>query len=476
VHCWIILAEYRTQIVVGGIAAVFIAISIAAAALYLPTVNLNGLGSSTSSSFSSTISTVSAPVTIYVNNTITQNSGSISTSTFGQTASSTTQTVTVTVTDISNGTATTVYETVTVASSGTCPPYGGSGTPTYCVPVMISNSQTSSIASGTQIMLRVDWESFTSYLAPNVGNVIFTNASGGPLYAWCESSCANSQPISNIWIKDDAIIPPSGQQEIFMYIFPVSQIQYNSFGYWGAFPIITATYGQYDNGPKVFDFYNNFNGTSLCGCLTPIPVLGSSSGGSANYSVSNGLTIAATGGPGGAGYGYHVYLNTPESYSAIDSNVVATNLPNSASSGDAFRYDAMDLTPPATSYLDNGFYSSYSSLDLLCGCGNSFSIHLDDASSGNGSTITTGSFQSWIGVNSLVWSSTGSQYANYMEIQQLRGTDSTLAFAPTYADITFINGLSSQSYMTFHWMRTRNVPPNDVMPTASFGAIFSYQP
>ncbi|HXQ92305.1 MAG TPA: hypothetical protein VN739_04815, partial [Nitrososphaerales archaeon] len=342
------MAEYRRQIAVGGIAAVLLAISIALAVIYVPTLNLQSATISASISSTTNSTSSSSAVTIHVNRTTTSNNGPTSSS--EQTRSSKTQTVTVTVTR--NGTVTTVYRngtttvyqnntettTVTVTSifigsstvSNACPPYGGSGTPLYCIPMMISNTQLSPIASGTQIMLRVDWASFSSYLAPNVGNVVFADASGNPVYAWCESSCTNTQPISNFWIKDDAAIPPAGQQGIFMYIFPISQIQYSSTGYWGAFPIITATYGQYDNGPKVFDFYNNFNGTALCSCLTAVPFLGGLySGGSANYSVSNGLTITAIGAPSGAGFGYHIYLNTPESFTAIDSNVVATDLPTS---------------------------------------------------------------------------------------------------------------------------------------------------
>jgi len=496
------LAEYRRQIVSGGIVAILLAISIGLAVIYVPTLNLNGTSTSTSSSPPTTTSANSSSstgVTIYLNKSTT--SGSSITRESRTSTHSPTETVTVT----RNGTVTTVYrngtetiyqnntetttvtntqiETVTVtfisssntSSGAMCPRFEGPGSPSYCVPITLSNSQLSPVPPGTQLMLRIDWQSFESYLASNVGNVIFTDSSGVPVYAWCESSCSSSQPVSNVWVKDDAAISAAGQQEIFMYIFPTSQIQYSSSGFWGAFPILTGTYGQYDNGPKVFDFYNNFNGSALCNCLTAVPFLGGQfSGGQANYSVGNGLTITATGAPSGAGFGYHIYLNKAESYSAIDSNLVATDLPTSVSLEAAYRYNAMDLVPPATSYLDNGFKSSYSSLDLLCGCGSSLSIHLDNGPGENGSTVASGSFQSWIGVQSIVWPSAGSQFANSMEIQQVRGSDSTLSFAPTYADIAFINGLPSQHYMTFHWMRTRNTPPNNVMPTDSLGSIYAY--
>ena len=184
--------------------------------------------------------------------------------------------------------------------------------------------------------------------------------------------------------------------------------------------------------------------------------------------------ITATGAPSGAGYGYHVYLNTPESYSAIDSNVVGTDLPTSVGSEAAYRYNSMDTNLPRTGYLDNGFYSSYSSLDFLCGCGNTLSIHLDQGSGENGSTVSNGSFVGWTGVGSMVWPSTGSEYANYNGVQQLKGTDSTLTYGQSYADIVFINGLPSSHYMTFNWMRTRNAPPDNVIPSVIFGSLLAY--
>ena len=506
------MAEYRRQIAAGGIAAVILAISIGIAVVFAP--SLSGLSDSSTSSISALSSITStsspSPVTIYLNKTTTTTANSASNA---ETKSSHSQTVTVTTTVYRNGTTiyrnqttvinkgttifrndtttvfvngtTTMIETVTstptsntttTGSSSACPAYQGTGTPSYCVPIMISNSKVAPVLAGTQIMLRADWASFASHLASNVGNVVFADSTGAPLYAWCESSCANTQSVSKIWIKDDAQIPPSGVQGIYMYIFPTSKIQYSATGYWGAFPTITGTYGQYDNGPLVFDFYNNFNGTSLCACLTAVPFLGGLfTGGSSSYSVGNALTITATGSASsGAGYGYHVYLNTPESFMAIDSNVVATDLPSTVSSEAAYRYNAMDLVPPATSYLDNGFYSSYSALDFLCGCGNTLSIHLDQGAGENGSTVTGGTFQPWVGVQSFVWPATGSQYVNNMELQQLHGTDSTLSLAPVYADIAFVNGLPVQYYMTFHWMRTRNAPPNNMMPAASFDAISVY--
>lgn len=505
------MAEYRRQILAGGVIAVVLAISIGIAVLYVPTLNLSKSSSSTSSFVSSTsssnVTSSSAPVTIYLSSTLTSSSSSNATDKSPSVRSHQT-TVTVTVTD--NGSITTVYrngtatvyenhtqtetlteaQTVTVTSgsqsggpsttsispgNGSCPNYEGSIAPLYCIPIIIANDQPSPVATGTQIMMQVNWESYSTYLAQNVGNVLFADSSGNPLYSWCESNCSNVQSSSNVWIRDDDAIPSFGQQQIFLYIFRVSQIQYNTTGYWGAYPTLTPTYGQYDNGPKVFDFYNNFNGTSLCTCLAAVPFLGGLyPGGTANYSVSNGLTIAATGAPSGAGYGYHIYLNTPESFTAVDSSVAATDLPTSVNLEAAYRYNAMDLVPPATSYLDNGFYSSYSSLDFLCGCGNSLSVHLDQGSGENGSTVVDGNFQPWTGVQSFVWTATGSQYVNYMETQQLRGSDSTVTLAPAYADITFVTGLPSQYFMTFQWMRTRNAPPNDTMPSASFGSLLSY--
>ncbi|MEM4056704.1 MAG: hypothetical protein QW578_06690 [Thermoplasmatales archaeon] len=76
----------------------------------------------------------------------------------------------------------------------------------------------------------------------------------------------------------------------------------------GAYPTLTSTYGQYDNGAKVFTFYYNFAGTSLPSGLTFFESDGI-------YSVDNGITLTDnnSSGPGYAG----IYTNTSANINSI---------------------------------------------------------------------------------------------------------------------------------------------------------------
>lgn len=381
-----------------------------------------------------------------------------------------------TVTTTEYQTTATVTQTVTVApppTNSACPAFLGMGTPLYCVPMEILNDQSTATPIGLQVLIDVDWSSYSSYLAPDVSNVLFADVSGRPLFAWCESGCDSTQSSSNIWIKDDSSIQAFSLQSMFLYVFPVSSNQYSRTGYWGAYPTFTSIYGQYDNGPEVFEFYNNFNGTALCSCLSTVAILGAGTpGGFASYNVSNGLTITATGIPGGWGYGYHIYLNTPQQYSAVDADVLSTNATTSVSSESVIMYASLDTTIPNASYLDNGYDNAYGTENHVCGCGNTLSIHLDFG--GNLSTVTQGPFLGWTGIVSVVWPSTGLEYSNFNDQQQLSGTDRTLNSGQSYPDIVFINGEIPTYYMTFSWMRARIAPPDNEMPVSSFGSPIAY--
>ncbi len=265
-----------------------------------------------------------------------------------------------------------------------------------------------------------------------------------------------------------------GTRSIFLYVFPLSDNEYNIDGYCGVpNQALTQLYGQYDNGPKVFDFYNNFNGTSLCTCLSAEAILGNGNpGGNTIYIISDGLRINTSGAEGGWGYGYHIYLNSPQTFSTFDTNVLYTNAPTVVPSEGVYLFNSIDTIVPNPNYIDDHrFYSVYSSEDLVDGFGDNLSLHL--VSGGEGTNLATEPFIGWRGF-STVWPSTGAEYSNYNEVQQLSGTDRTITYGQSYPDIVFINGEVTQYSMTFEWMRTRNAAPNNVMPGVIFGTPMAY--
>lgn len=152
------------------------------------------------------------------------------------------------------------------------------------VPVTLVNSQTSPVAAGTQVMLTVNWSGYSSYLAANLQNVGFFDASWSPLYSWLESGNSSASTSSVVWVELSSSIPAGGCSTAYMGFYPLSTNNFNAAGYLGEAPTLSPSYGQYDNGNLTFSFYDNFAGTTLSRAWYTTGAVG-------YYSVNNGLTV-----------------------------------------------------------------------------------------------------------------------------------------------------------------------------------------
>ena len=467
------MAEYRRQIIQGAVAAVILAISIGLAVIYVPTLTLQP--TSTASLNSTTSTSTSSPVTIHV-------PPPSSSETSSRTTTAKTATVTLTIspsgtivthyvngttsTVYRNGTETTIYEnqtetttlvsystfiqpiTVTEFSSGSsvstfsspCPSFHGPGiAPLYCLPIVLTNDQSSPTAFNTQLLINVDWSTYAGYLASNVGNVLFADASGMPLHAWCEANCGNSQSSSTVWVRDDAAIEPSGQQMVYLYIFPTSALEYNSTGYWGAYPTFTSTYGEYDNGPSVFTFYNNFNGTSLCSCMSVF--------GSPALVVNNGVVILTSSCLGCGIQTNAVYLP----------NVTFDSL-TQAPVGSYY----MNIGPEETSTINqNGVIASYGAAGsaILITQTGGVQHHTLSQTEPAGYAVWS---DSWASTEAYQQVNYGSQLSTSTDVPSIALPWTLLVYAANAASI------SAQ------WTRIRVFPPNNILPSVSFGTIAPY--
>ncbi|MEM3860627.1 MAG: hypothetical protein QW478_14740, partial [Candidatus Micrarchaeaceae archaeon] len=142
-----------------------------------------------------------------------------------------------------------------------------------------------------QVRLNINFASLVSNINADLGNIRFSSDQAGNnlLYAWLESapqgtftqsSSISSYTSSNVWVNlGNNIIPANGLLTIYMQILATGT-EFDGV-YWGANPQWTSTYGQYDNGANVFNFYDNFAGITLSSKWVA---------NGANYSVSNGLT------------------------------------------------------------------------------------------------------------------------------------------------------------------------------------------
>lgn len=135
---------------------------------------------------------------------------------------------------------------------------------TSYVPVTIVNSQTSPTVDDLQVLLNVDFQSYSSYLSLDAGNIRFYNSTNfvvnNELPAWLENYTGgtgepNTATNSDIWLKlVGTIIPASSQVTVYMVFQPAST-EFDGV-YWGEAPQLSATYGEFDNGANVFLYYN----------------------------------------------------------------------------------------------------------------------------------------------------------------------------------------------------------------------------
>ncbi|MEM4067881.1 MAG: DUF2341 domain-containing protein [Candidatus Micrarchaeaceae archaeon] len=266
-----------------------------------------------------------------------------------------------------------------------------------------------------------------------LGGIRFFSYNSTPLYAWLESY-NNNTGIAYIWVNlGNEIIPAQNYNTIILGYN-------NSYNfddiYWGEAPQLSLSYGQYDNGINVFNYYWNFSGTSL-----PNGLQAYNNGGTATFNVNNGLTL------------------TPSSANGVYAVVTAFN-----------------ITPPIVAdfygYIGAKTSSSYSGQGFGFGMGIQGQDLGEYAQEGwkaisSASTYiifgTTSSISTNQGTIMSVWTtmygSTGYGMLNYGSTTS--GTGGTTAYNLGIGTQNNVNPTYIQ------WLRIRNYPPNGVMPAVS---------
>jgi len=177
------------------------------------------------------------------------------------------------------------------------PPTAPSGI-LYALPIVVESGKSS--ASGPfQVMVEVNSKLYSGYEASNLMNVEFFNGSTGSVYkSWLEGNASNEYQTTNLYQSTDTVywvVLPSGlaaNSNLTIYM-GFASTSTNLFGgsTVGEAPQLSPSYGEYDNGASVFNFYANFSGTILNSAnwevsSNPVPTL----------DISNGLTFIPNGG------------------------------------------------------------------------------------------------------------------------------------------------------------------------------------
>ena len=125
------------------------------------------------------------------------------------------------------------------------------GTP--YVPVNLANQRSSPTPGSFQQMITItNPSSYTGYEASDLGNIRFYQG-GQELYSWCESSCSSGSA-AVFWVLLPGGIGANSNTTIYM-VFEPNTIEYDTV-YAGECQSCSIVTGQYDNGGRVFLYYN----------------------------------------------------------------------------------------------------------------------------------------------------------------------------------------------------------------------------
>ena len=206
-------------------------------------------------------------------------------------------------------------------------------------------------------------------------------------------------------------------------------------------PQLSTSYGQYDNGASMFNFYDSFTGTTINSQYTQVPLTGTT------ITQSNGITISTN---PSATYGGLVLtggLSSSPTF-VFEGSITAVS---GVAAGFALQTGNLGNS--------NGYDFNYWSGSVTYG---SMSGGMAGAASPN--------LQVSVGIDSGAWLSSSSQtwYKNYVATA---GTQTTYTLPSTIYPSIGIYASSVSTSITFQWIRSRNYPPNGVMPSASAGSV-----
>ena len=311
----------------------------------------------------------------------------------------------------------------------------------FCIPLNVVNTQASgTVGNFVQAFNSLPFNALGGNFI--VYNGAATSASNAFIPAWIESS-------SQFWVnfKANSIAASSSANGIYYLGFCNSCNFLITGNDIGEAPNLSSTYAKYDNGNIVFPFYDNFSGTSLRPRWTST---------AAGVSVSNGLTVTASGGQTACGTAPNIYAT---SYTVGAGNII--------------EFYGNTMATGKTGINNEGYVGFGNSITNWCpstGLGNfgySGSAHVGlIAESAAGSTTSS----TYSIVNSSIFglnltSGTTNAYQSYALKASLASTVSGSLIPEV------VLGNTGYTVGPIYWWRVRPNPPNGVMPTVTYGSI-----
>ena len=314
--------------------------------------------------------------------------------------------------------------------------------------VTIKNKQSIATPAPFQQYIAFNASKYSSYEAANLGNIRFYNGSQ-ELYSWCETNCSSSSHKAVFWVKLPNGIPALGTIVLTAYFLP-NVTNYDG-AYAGEAPELSASYGQYDNGRNVFDFYDNFKGTSINSSEW---VMNTSGGG--NLYVNNGVKLSFP-----SSYYGGLFMKT--SYQQPE--IFEVNVTNESTSLTWFsqgigEFNGSGVHSVGIFYVRDNYYSNGPSSVVYFGYLNGTTY-----GSGGGPVFTRAA----VGIaGRAINPEEAAAYSNY-----------NFQF-PSFASLipTKLYGFIGKNFpyyaenISAQWARMRAFPPNGQMPGYNFSTVF----
>ena len=279
-------------------------------------------------------------------------------------------------------------------------------------------------------------------MASNDQNLVVYDSSGNILNAWCEAGCSGTATNTRIWVNlgSDIITTNGGTFLIYLGFYPTSTNNYSPTGNWGAYPLFTSTYAQYDNGGRVFTFYDDFAGSTLSSSWTVQDCI---------CTVNNGITLIDT----VPGWGGIYSSNMAGSSNDIDVlfNSGSSDTGVYESFGITNTLSASDLGHCTASDMDYQLFETRQGQGQFwienCNAGTMTDVHATEYTpSSNTYYLATG------------YLDTANFLTNSTSVATLTATAGT-------QDLVLAAGASTT--YTDYYYRVRVAPPNNVMPTVT---------
>jgi hypothetical protein len=321
-------------------------------------------------------------------------------------------------------------------------------------PVVITNNQSSATAAPFQQEIVVNSNDFSSYEASNLQNVEFFNSNGQIIPSWLE--LGNSTYGSTVyWLKLSSGIPASSSEIVYIGFASTSTNLFNSNNV-GEAPTLSSTYGEYDDGPNVFNYYTNFNGTSLPNSFEAYNE-------PSYISVDNGVTLSQDSGNPAIEYTSDI---APDTTAVMTGEKIYD--PNGGEK--MFSYD------PQFGYVQDG--ESDGGLGNRLGTQYNIGIvtskNTDVPSVYTNMPISTSSSVSAAPLDtSVIWLSTSNLIYVLSSVNNVLYQESTTDLSTSSEEFYYETGGTNSPKITVYYSALLAVPPNGVMPGSYIGSVLS---